>query len=211
MTTYSSKTVVCAYCSKETEVTEITSTNAFGPCDLDLRPPKMQRSTIHVTLQVCPHCGYATNNLEKTPDNLEKFLKVFPTLTKGNDIVGHYRLAGDIWRLVDEDHDRAFGMYLRGAWCADDKGATDRAKEMRLLVLEEARHLLAEMDTPTPDFLLRISDIARRALEFDYANSLLKQAKDLAPQGFVAKVIDLEQKLIEAKDTACHKVDEVEQ
>ncbi len=211
MTTYSSKTVVCAYCGKETEVTEINSTNAFGPCDLDLRPPRMQRSTIHVTLQVCPHCGYAASNLEKTPENLEKFLNIFPTLPKGKDIVAHYCLAGDIWRLVDEDHDRAFGMYLRGAWCADDLGAPDRAKELRLLVIEEARHLLAAPPPPTPDFLLRISDIARRAMEFDYANSLLKQAKDLSPQGFVAKVIDLEQKLVDAKDTACHRVDEVEQ
>ena len=34
------------------------STSTFGSPDLDLRPAEMQRSTMEVWLQVCPHCRY---------------------------------------------------------------------------------------------------------------------------------------------------------
>ena len=210
MTTYFKEEKVCAYCGKTVNVTVIGSTNAFGACDLDMRPPEMKRSTVRMELQVCPYCGYANYDLEKTPKNVEKFREIFPALPKGNNIVENYRLAGDIRRLADDNHDLAFCMYLYGAWCADDMRNAEDAKKMRMLALQEAKCLLKEKKNLSPDFILRVSDIARRVEKFDYASSLLEQANALSPRDLVAKLIAFEQRLIDAKDTACHSISEAE-
>ena len=49
----------CSVCGETTEQPVLMSTNSWGYPDLDLRPPEMQRSTMHVWIQECPHCGYS--------------------------------------------------------------------------------------------------------------------------------------------------------
>jgi hypothetical protein len=44
----------------------IGSTHAFGPADLDLRPPPRQRGTMPFWLQECPRCNYVAFDISKT-------------------------------------------------------------------------------------------------------------------------------------------------
>jgi endogenous inhibitor of DNA gyrase (YacG/DUF329 family) len=64
MTSYGSKTVKCSVCGQDSEQGIIMSTNSFGSMDLDMRPPEMERSSMDLWLQECPHCGYVANSLE---------------------------------------------------------------------------------------------------------------------------------------------------
>ncbi len=41
MTTVFPQTVKCSVCGAENEIMVVGSTNAFGPTDLDTRPPEM--------------------------------------------------------------------------------------------------------------------------------------------------------------------------
>ena len=54
---------VCAVCGKESEYSVLNSTNTFGSPDLDLRPPEMRRSTMHIWIQECPFCGYISKDV----------------------------------------------------------------------------------------------------------------------------------------------------
>ena len=48
---------ICAVCGAMHEYRILTSTNAFGSPDLDLRPPMMKRGTMHLWVQECPSCS----------------------------------------------------------------------------------------------------------------------------------------------------------
>ena len=70
MTTFFSQDVSCANCHKSSQHDVLGSTSVFGRPDLDLRPAEMQRSTMEVWLQVCPHCRYIAPDLAQQVGDL---------------------------------------------------------------------------------------------------------------------------------------------
>ena len=62
-TTVFNDEIECAACGEKVEVTLIGSTNTMGYSDLDMRPAEMQRSTMPMWIQYCPHCGYCASSL----------------------------------------------------------------------------------------------------------------------------------------------------
>ena len=50
MTTYYEKEIICAICKNKNTYEMTSSFNALGSCDLDTRPPEMQRSTMYAIL-----------------------------------------------------------------------------------------------------------------------------------------------------------------
>src|SRR5438093_611864 len=70
MTTFFRQDVTCVNCRKSSEHHVLSSTNAFGSADLDLRPPEMKRSTMRAWLQLCPHCGYVAPDLSRKVGDL---------------------------------------------------------------------------------------------------------------------------------------------
>ena len=57
MTTLYKDKTECPNCNDEVEYTDLMSTNSMGYPDLDLRPPPMQRDTLHTYIKVCHSCG----------------------------------------------------------------------------------------------------------------------------------------------------------
>jgi len=55
----------CALCGASSEQFALSSTNALGSPDLDLRPPPMQRDTMEFWLQECPKCGYINDDIQR--------------------------------------------------------------------------------------------------------------------------------------------------
>ena len=53
----------CAVCGATHRYRILTSTNAFGSPDLDLRPPQMKRGTMPLWVQECPSCGYTAEDV----------------------------------------------------------------------------------------------------------------------------------------------------
>ena len=135
----------CVYCGKESEQRELSSTNAFGFSDMDFRPPEMERSTLPMQIEVCPHCGYAAFELEKKP-------RYFSALTPGLIESSEYKncdgisfgteLAANYYRLGMITSDLADGnatisALCRAAWLCDDNGETENAMICRSMALSE--------------------------------------------------------------------------
>ena len=80
MTRLLRQTKKCAICSNTHSYSVIGSTHRFGPCDLDMRPPEMQRSTMPYWVEECPFCGYVSADVSKipydeaNPDSIEKYI-----------------------------------------------------------------------------------------------------------------------------------------
>ena len=70
MTSHFNRRIVCAICGDEAEHALLGSTNAFGPYDLDLRPPPMARHTMQFWVQACPTCGYTAADISKAKEML---------------------------------------------------------------------------------------------------------------------------------------------
>ena len=90
MSTFFEETKCCVICNKLSEQTQIGSTNSFGSCDLDLRPPEMQRSTMCHWIEVCPYCGYVANNISMELDESDakkqkRFGKLFTHKANNNN------------------------------------------------------------------------------------------------------------------------------
>jgi len=73
MTTYHEDKQKCAVCRKKSIFMVLTSTNSFGPLDLDLRPAGQERHTISVRLQECEYCGYVNTSVAKLKANGHQF------------------------------------------------------------------------------------------------------------------------------------------
>ena len=84
MTTIGKISAECVICGKESEHTSITSSNAMGSPDLDLRPPEMQRSTMEWWLQECPACGYVAPDISESVASIKAIVEIFEQSKTGN-------------------------------------------------------------------------------------------------------------------------------
>lgn len=75
MTMIFPKKLRCAVCGRASEHQVLASTNTMGPPDLDLRPEEMQRSTMNVWVQRCPHCGYCARSIEDETEGAAEYLR----------------------------------------------------------------------------------------------------------------------------------------
>ncbi|GAG60973.1 unnamed protein product [marine sediment metagenome] len=75
MTTYYEKEIICAICKNKSTYEMTSSFNAFGSCDLDTRPPEMQRSTMQYWTQRCPDCGYCAIDISVSEENMVEIVK----------------------------------------------------------------------------------------------------------------------------------------
>lgn len=214
MTTISNETVRCACCGTESEQARVYSTNRFGPPDLDLRPPEMERSTMHAWVACCPACGYCG------PDLSEAASLDLQNVVQGEEyraVLGNPqrpRLANLFLceALLDErrnDHGRASRAWLRAAWSCDDAGLDDEATRCRL---EAASHLEAAMEGGSDDVdhtgggHALLADLYRRAGHLEQAAATYEEGLAMAQNDIVRAVLLYERSLCEAGDRACHTV-----
>lgn len=178
MTTFSQVSFTCACCGSPSEGVVLSSTNAFGSMDLDMRPPPMQRDTLAQQIHQCSECGYCSPDLEDAEG-------IDPAVVHGRDYqsistnLGYPPLARRFLAYahlaaVAGDHRSTAWAMLRAAWVCDDTGAeyVDQSVTCRNRVSEALHGLHAQRETFTndqqTDGILRL-DVLRRAGRFDEA------------------------------------------
>ena len=215
MTTYSTRRVTCACCGAAQTCHVLTSTNAFGWADLDTRPPEMERSTIHASIQRCPYCGYCAPDVStddalaiEVLDNPEYVAvltgKALPG--KANDFLCWAMIAGRAGL-----HDSATWALLRTAWICDDARATGAAAACRARALDAFWKATAggRPISPQPGVTQLIgADLHRRCGRFDAAAALADKGLAVNPAEVVADALRFQKQLSEAGDVACHTIDE---
>ena len=215
MTTFFSDTKKCAVCGKEHKYNLLGSTNAMGPCDLDLRPPEMQRSTMRLWLESCPFCGYVSGDIRELPEGA--------SLDRVRDIIGtkeykscegvlfentispifykNYMLA-----VAFGDVTGAFRSLLRAAWGADDSMEKENAKLCREKALPFLEKMIAE--TPENDNLRVLkADVLRRSGNF---GAVVQEYDTVVLQDdFLNRIIRFQVERARAQDDGCYTVAQV--
>lgn len=212
MTTYFRQQVSCANCGRPSEHDAAGSTNASGSSDLDLRPPEMQRSTMHTWLQVCPHCGYIAPSLSSTTGDTTKVSG--PEYRQVMDDQHYPELARRFlaYALLTVSADPASAALARlsAAWVCDDSGLTELAIECRcraadcflkLKPFEESEKAMSQ-GAVLVDVLRRAGKFERAAIE---CNALLTSPK---AAGILRQVLEYQRRLIGDRDATIHRVEE---
>jgi len=212
MTTLAERKRRCAVCGHEQEYTEITSTNSFGPMDLDSRPPEMQRSTMDYWIQLCEKCGYSCGHIEDSIpgiglDDLKS--EEYQALLNNNTINKLSRaflLAGHLYSKAKEFRVAGF-RYLRAAWAFDDRNESDNAKHARNKAIENMNIFLEGTADTT---LSTVSvDLYRRNGRFEEAEERARRLIDSGANDVPVKVLEFQILLCKNKDKGCYTVGDV--
>lgn len=213
MSQITEKNIKCAHCGKESEQTVIISTSAFGSMDLDTRPPMMARGLLPFEVQECPHCHYCDVSIADASVNSDTFPSDYLVIahdSKYPELARRYYLAA-LLHSAKEDIYGAGIMYLKAAWACDDLHQAELSKAFRK---KSAENLLNHtVETGDGDAAVMLVDVLRRAEEFSEADQILQNVKEAMEDdenGFINKILDFEGRLIEAKDSKCHTVGEIE-
>lgn len=200
--------VRCAACGKKSEQNILVSTNTFGSSDLDLRPPKMERSTMVYWVQKCPYCGYVAEQLDKIPKINAPFLKT-DEYKKCLGLVFDSNLAKKFFQqyliqVVEKDAERSFYAALHAAWACDDAEDESNAELCRKYALVELDKLIEKTKDET--LIIRRADLLRRARLFDkviedYENKIYSD--DLLNQ-----IVTFQVNRAYAQDSACYTVED---
>ena len=210
MTTFAAQKVTCRVCGRSVPCTVLTSTNAFGAPDLDLRPPQMKRDTMHMWVQECPHCGYVASDLTDKTSVDTAWLRS-PEYKNSNKLGFRSPLALRFYKqhlicLKDGNRDEAFFALLHAAWACDDLGD----KKSAVFCRKAALPLLEEMIDKKNDDNLTVlrADLLRRAgcfteLRDRYEN--LRLGDEL-----LDKIIAFQLQKAKEKDDGCYRTADVE-
>ena len=195
----------CGCCGKKVQVTQIGSTNACGPMDLDLRPPEMERSAMFYGMHYCPFCGYAAWNLSAKIEPTDELKKLLSEKIDLQDNVLCFERAAEIAVLKGAEPDKVNRLYLCAAWCADDRDDKAKAKSLRQKILANTV-LAGRMKTGR---LLQLLDIARRAEDKDFTEKLLARLRRRKLEPLLEKIVQFQKHLLEKNDTAAYTVADV--
>ncbi len=207
MTTMSQVSKKCGCCGKKAMVVQIISTNAFGACDLDARPPEMKRSAMFHFIEWCTHCGYVAWNLEEAIPQSEELRKLLSEPIDFSNYAQIYERGASIAELKGCSKEEVNWLHLNAAWGADDILDSSTATAIRKKILANT-----ELDDASrAEDLLRLVDIARRAEEWEYAEKVVERLNKLELAPFLKKVVAFQQELLSKKDTSCHSVEEIKE
>ena len=195
----------CGCCGKTSHILVIGSTNAFGSCDLDMRPPEMERHAMFRFMQFCVHCGYAAWDLEEKIRPSDELKKILSEKIDADDLVKVFERAARIATLKGGKKADVDYMYLIAAWAADDKDDVETATAMRKKILSG----ISPEDDASPEASLQLVDIARRAGEKETARALLKRLDECKIDPLLKRIAAFQSKLLDNDDTACYTVDDV--
>lgn len=210
MTTLARKSFTCAVCQKESCHGVINSTNAFGSSDLDLRPPEMQRSTMPLWVQECPHCGYTNMCINEIPS--PKITKAWLRSAEYVDCEG-IKFKSDLAKrfyhsymvnLKEDETEEALHSVVCAAWACDDMGDTENAIICRLIAAELAMDLY--IVSPNPELVIKRSDYLRRAEKFDELLEFTRSIVIPEREGLLKALLAFERKHAEMRDSSCYTV-----
>ena len=209
MSTFMRNRTKCCKCGSECNVTVLSSTNAMGSPDLDLRPPEMQRSTMHLWLQNCPNCDYVNTEIKNDNGINREFLGDQNYINCDGikfknplayKFYKYYRITYEL-----EDFEAAYNALLHTAWCCDDAEDIENGKKCRL-ILKEIFEKFPTTLKENENIIARHADIVRRAGLFDDVINMCSKYSVSEP--LVNKVIKFQVEISKKKDDSCHRVDE---
>jgi hypothetical protein len=218
MTTVLEQTMTCGLCGNEQAVTELGSTNTFGPMDLDTRPAEMKRSTMEYWIYECDQCGFVATDLEESvPTDKETVASagyVAALRSASRKPLANQFVCRSLLDAAAGDLASAGWRRLHAAWVCDDQNSTKEAQALRLAAIELLERSRSAgkpaMEKMAGGDELLLCDLARRAGEFPRAIEYCEAGLKLEVQPFIRQILELEQKLCVAGDAACHNVGEVE-
>lgn len=198
--------VACGVCGTESRQLPFRPAAPEQAPDLDLRPGHPVRDTMARWLQQCPHCGYSAPDITQAHPAAAQAVGAANFRALLND-ASHPPLARRFlaWALVLEETGAlhaAAEATLHAAWIADDLGRADLANAWRL----EAVALWRSGPMLDAEQRVRVVDALRRAEVWDDAADAAHDLLRESPPEAVARVLMLELRLIEAKDSGRHSV-----
>lgn len=213
MTTLYDSTVKCPNCGTLNTVYSIGSTNAFGPGDLDTRPPEMARSNILYGVESCTNCGIAAGSLGSVDNTKLAYFKSAEFREK-HDSISFEDLAENYWTafllsLNAGALDEAIYHILRVAWASDDRGNDEAARKAREIMIDTLHKHKKKPSYLTPGEpatgYLMLADINRCAGRFEDAIRLAGYVVE-NDDDFIGSLAQLEIQLCEKKETDCYMV-----
>lgn len=208
--------VPCAVCGKECEVNVVYSYSTHSTPDLDLMHPYTDPS---MTIQMCPHCHYASYDLEKLDEDsypnehqkeawindseLQELVKTTENQSALKCLIMAYRNNCNL------EYERMVRNLHKASYILEQSGEMELASEVKKQALDTYKEYIVSERISE---LLATADMARMAGEFDVAEKLASSAKaiiDLDKDSDVLNdVYRFEMELIEKKDTARHNTEE---
>jgi hypothetical protein len=218
MTTTREIDVRCAVCGAAGRKPTLTSTSAFGPPDLDLRPNGPARWALAFEVQRCDACGYCAETIGSAPPGAKAVVEsaVYRDVLERSKLPA---LARSYFcsALVEEAADRqeASGWdFLAAAWACDDRNADAQARSCRERAAEMFERALerGELDSPRAAIQTLIGELWRRAGRFEDAlaacesarNELAELEDDDEEARGTAAVVAFVDALSAARDQAAH-------
>lgn len=215
MTTFHPETIVCGCCGHAFRTCVLGSTNAFGYCDLDMRPPEMARSTLGAQVRHCSSCGYCAVDIRQFTPELRPVIEseAYQEQLKSADrpTVASFFICAGMLRETVGDHEMAGRLFLKAAWVCDDKGRDDLARQWRSRAADQLLTALPSCDASEEgagNLEAIIVDCLRRAGRVDKALELIQYAEGGACAPSARKVLAFQRVLIARGDTACHNAAE---
>lgn len=211
MTTLYDSTVKCPNCGTLNTVYSIGSTNAFGPGDLDTRPPQMARGNILYGVESCTKCGLSAGSLGSVDKSGLAYFNSEEFRTR-HDEVPFTDLAENYWTahllaIKAGALDEAIYHIIRAAWASDDRGKNDTAVKAREIMLDTLKEHGEEPSYLTPDEplagWLMLTDINRRAGRFEDAIRLARYVAE-NDNDIMGSLARLQIQLCINQDTACY-------
>jgi hypothetical protein len=228
MTTRLRITATCSQCGEDSEHIMIGSTSYFGRPDLDLRPPRLARSTIDCWVQECPHCRFVSPDIEEAEPGAtevmagEAWARILqdspplPSRPRGR-VLSRDGLMNAFQRrvLLDQHaghHKTAAQRALHAAWAADDIEAQNLARDRRREAAALFESILAA-DTgftaeERPNIALVLCDVLRRAGDWTAAGVRCDELSSYGDPTLIP-IAAFERRLIDARDDDAHSLDEI--
>ena len=196
------------------------STNASGSCDLDLRPPEMQRSTMNLWVQECPECGYVSSNIS---DKSEMDSEMLNSILKSeeyfscNGINFKSDLAKRFYRyyliqIHEKNVRKAMFALLHAAWSCDDENDNDNARICREKAIPLAVKMVGAKLYDSENINIIRADMMRRAGQFE---ELISEYESVKMKGNVMndpeilnKVLRFQIERAREHDDKCYTVSE---
>lgn len=215
MTSYADEIIKCGQCGAENVYRVLQSTNSFGSCDLDTRPPEMRRSTMETWVQRCPACGYCASDISHPARQVKAVMESAEYREQLNN-PEFPRLANSfLCRAIIERDKKKFAAatwsQIFAAWTCDDRKAVEAASTCRRMAADMlVRAETAGQDVGQPAYAGKaiLVDLLRRSGQMDRALEVIKMARPLVPDEIILGVLSYEEKLIERQDVSCHTITE---
>ncbi len=215
MTTFSETTVTCGACGHNFQHSDLSSTNRFGPMDLDTRPPEMARSTMLAWVQQCPTCGHCARDASQFDSKLRGILEsqdyqqhlkneTLPPLAARFICSGLLLEAGG--KIVEAGLE-----YLRVAWIMDDAEAAAGSKQWRGQAANCLARSLEVSATPAgsdANVGTIMVDCLRRAGRGQEALSVIERILSGNVGAVIEQVLIFQRELITRGDIRSHTIDE---